>query len=60
MRYGPDKHAWIRVRTARVSPPFDERPFEEIQKPVEFGRRPGISESTFRPMMRGKVHRSLS
>ena len=60
MRYGPDKHAGIRVRTPRVSPPFDERPFEEIQEPVELGRRPGIPESTFWPMVRGKVHCSPS
>jgi hypothetical protein len=60
MRYGPNKDAGIRIGPARVPPPFDQRPLEEIQKPMQFGRGPWIPESAFRPMMGGKVRCSLS
>jgi hypothetical protein len=60
MRYCPNEDAWIRVGTARIPPPFDQRPFEEVQKTMELGRGPWISESAFRPMMRRELRCSLS
>ena len=59
MRYCPNEDAGIRVGSARVPPSFDQRPFEEIQEPMELGRGPWISEPAFRPMMRGEWRSSL-
>ena len=60
LRNGADKHAGIRVGPTWISPSLDQRPLEEIQKTVEFGGGPRIPESTFRPMVCGKFHRSLA
>jgi hypothetical protein len=42
------------IRTAWLSPPLDERPFEEIANAMQPGGRPGVAESTFWPVMSGQ------
>jgi hypothetical protein len=37
MRYCPNENGGIRVGASRIPPPLDQRPFEEIQKPMELG-----------------------
>ncbi len=59
MRYCPNEDARIRVGPARIPPPFDQRPFEEIQKTMKLGRGPWISEPALRPMMCGELRCSL-
>ena len=59
MRYCPNEDARIRVGPARIPPPFDQRPFEEIQKTMKLGRGPWISEPALWPMMCGELRCSL-
>jgi hypothetical protein len=43
--------ARVGIRTARISPPLDQRPLEKIHESVHLRGRPWIPESTVRPMM---------
>ena len=47
--------ARIGVGTAWISPSFDQRPFEKIQKSVSLRRRPGVSEAAIWPMMGARI-----
>jgi hypothetical protein len=46
------ERARVRVRAARVSPPFDQSPLEKIKHTVQLRRGPWIPESASWPMMR--------
>jgi hypothetical protein len=50
-RNGPSEDAGVRVGSARIAAPFDERPLEEVHEPMQFRGGPGVSETTFRTMV---------
>ncbi len=51
-----DKNTRIRVGTTGISPSFNQRPLEEIQKSMVLDRGPRIPESPLRSMMDGQAH----
>ena len=52
IRIYSSERAWVRVSTARVSPPFDQGPLEKIKHPMQLRRGPWIPESASWPMVR--------
>src|SRR4051812_26235215 len=50
------EYAWIGIRLPTVSSSLDQRPFEKIEKAVQFSGRPGIQKSASRLVVSGNTH----